>query len=66
MVCSLSINRYYFVPLFNDCVVVWAGLNKGLSDGIDKLHNRAARIITQSDLKARSTDILKMLKWDTL
>ena len=39
---------------------------KKLSKRIDKLHNRAAQIIAQSDQETRSADILRMLEWDTL
>ena len=42
-----------FVPreIYNLKIVVSAGLhvNKGLSERIDKSHNRAARIISRSD-----------------
>ena len=54
------------LPSFDYCDVVWAGLNKGLSDRLQKLYNRAARIITQSDWGISSADILKMLQEDTL
>ena len=62
----INIFKSLVLPDFDYCDVVWAGLNKGLSDRIDKLYNRAARIITQSDWETRSVDILKMLQWDTL
>ena len=51
------------LPYVDNCDV-WAGLNKGISDRLDRLHSRAARII--SDWEMKSADILKMLKWDTL
>ena len=62
----INIFKSLVLPYFDYCDVVWAGLNKGLSDRIDKLYNRAARIITQSDWETRSVDILKMPQWDTL
>jgi len=59
------IYKSLILPLFDYCDVVWAGVNKGLSDRLDRLQNRAARMITQSDRETRSADILKLLKWDT-
>ena len=50
---------------FDYCDVVWSGLNKGLSERIDKLYNRAARIITYSNWDITSADILGMLQWET-
>ena len=62
----IMIYKSLILPFFDYCDVVWAGLNKGLSERFDKLHNRAARIITQSEWDVRSAKILKMLQWDTL
>ena len=45
----ISILKALILPYFDYCDIVWAGLNKGLSERIDKLYNRAARIITQSE-----------------
>ena len=36
------------VPYFNYCSTVWGNIGKGLSDKIQKLQNRAARILTFS------------------
>ena len=54
------------LPLFDYCDVVWASLNKGLADRIEKLQNRAARIITQCDYETRTAEVLGKLKWNTL
>ena len=54
------------LPLFDYCDVVWGNLNQGLSDRLQKLQNRAARIITKSDYSIRSIDILNKLNWDNL
>ena len=48
------------------CTEVWGSLGKCLSDRLQKLQNRAARIITFSGYKHRSTDILNDLGWETL
>lgn len=61
-----TIYKSLILPSFNYCNIVWAGLNKDLSERVEKVHDRAARIITQSNLEIRSTDILKMLQRDTL
>ena len=53
-------------PYFDYCDIVWGNCNKGLSDRLQKLQNRAARVITQSDYEIRSVDILQTLKWDNL
>ena len=53
-------------PLFDYCDVVWEQINKDLTERLQKLQNRAARIITRSDYEVRSADILEQLKWDNL
>ena len=53
-------------PVYDYCDVVWGNLNKGLSSRIQKLKNRAARIVTFQCYDARSADLLKYLKWDNL
>ena len=46
--------------------VVWDGMDKGLAIKLQKLQNRAARIITRSCYDVRSCDILADLGWETL
>ena len=46
--------------------VVWEELDKGLSTKLQKLQNRAARIITRSSYDIRSNDILADMGWETL
>ena len=41
-------------------------MGKGLCDRLQRLQNRAGRIITFSDYNTRSADILQDLGWDTL
>ena len=38
------------MPCFNYCGAVWGNINKGLADKLQKLQNRAARILTFSNL----------------
>ena len=53
-------------PLFDYCDVVWGNLNKTLTARLQKLQNRAARIITRKGYDVRSADIRKELRWDDL
>ena len=46
--------------------VVWDGLDKGLAVKLQRLQNRAARIITRSSWEVPSKDILSNLGWETL
>ena len=54
------------LPLFDYCDVVWASLNKGLADRIQRLQNRAARIIMKCNYETRPAEVLKNLNWNTL
>ena len=62
----ISIYHALIQPLFDYCDVVYDNINKGLNERLQKLQNRAARIITRSNYDVRSVDILKQLEWDTL
>ncbi|CAH3030280.1 unnamed protein product, partial [Porites evermanni] len=44
----------------------WGCMVKGLCDRLQRLQNKAGRIITFSDYNTRSADILQDLRWDTL
>ena len=52
--------------LFDYCSIVWFNVNACQTERLQKLQNRAARIITQSSYEIRSQDILNDLKWDNL
>ena len=41
-------------------------MGKGLCDRLQRLQNRAGRIITYNDYNTRSADIPQDLRWDTL
>ena len=51
---------------FDYCSPVWDGLSGCLSDKLQKLQNRAARVITQSPFDMSSNLLLAMLKWEKL
>jgi len=53
-------------PVFDYCDAVWGNLNKGLANKIQKLQNRAARVITFQGYDTRSEDLLQFLSWDNL
>lgn len=53
------------LPYFDYCSEVWECLGKRLSDRLQKLQNRAARI-TYLGYEYRSIDILNDLGWETL
>ena len=45
---------------------MWFNVNACQTERLQKLQNRAVRIITQSSYEIRSQDILNDLKWDNL
>ena len=48
------------------CGAVWGNINKGLADKLQKLQNRAARILTFSNYDVRSSVLLDALGWERL
>ena len=54
------------LPHFDYCSIVWDNLGKGLGQKLQRIQNRAARIITESDYNVRSSDILTLLNWSNL
>ena len=54
------------MPYFNYCGAVWGNINKGLADKLQKLQNRAARILTFSNYDVRSSVLLDELGWERL
>ena len=53
-------------PYFDYCSSIWGGIGKCQSERLQKLQNRAARIVTHSDFNTRSFRLLDDLGWDTL
>ena len=49
------------LPYFD--YAVWGDIGKALSDKLQKLQNRAARIITFSNYEIRSSELLDELGW---
>ena len=54
------------MPYFNYCGAVRDNINKGLADKLQKLQNRAARILTFSNYDVRLSVLLDELCWERL
>ena len=63
---ALTIYNSLIQPMFDYCDVVWDNLSITATQRLQKLQNRAARVITQQGYDARSNDIRNQLGWDTL
>ena len=53
-------------PYFDYCDVVCSDCSKTLADKLQKLQNRAARIITRADYSIRSSAVLNSPAWTNL
>ena len=53
-------------PLFDYCSIVWGNCGKTLSEKLQKLQNRAARILTSSSYDADTGYLLQQLGWKDL
>ena len=54
------------LPYLDYCSEVWGCMGKSQCDRLQRLQNRAGRIITFSDYSTRSAGILQDLRWDSL
>ena len=65
-----SLNLLYksliIVPLFDYCDLVWGNCGKGLSDRLQKLQNRAARVILRADHRTNLVRLHTSLGWSFL
>ena len=63
-----KVNKYntLVMPYFNYCSAVWGNINKGLADKLQKMQNRAARILTFSNYDVRSIVLLDEVGWESL
>ena len=53
-------------PYFTYCLPVWDGLGCKLSEKLQKLQNRAARVLTRSSYEVSSASLLSELGWNVL
>ena len=63
---AIKIYKGLIEPHFDYCSVVWDGLSQQLSEKLQKLQNRAARVITKSSYNTNSNYLLNSLSWDNL
>ena len=63
---SIQIYNALIMPHFDYCSPVWDCLSGYLSDKLQKLQNRAARVITKSPFDASSNQLLSTLSWERL
>ena len=61
-----SLTTALIQPHFDYCAPVWDGLSSYLCEKLQKLQNRAARVILQAKYEANSSLLLETLKWDRL
>ena len=66
--CIQCIQKYkgLIEPHFDYCSAVWDGLTQQLSEKLQKLQNRAIRVITKSSYDTSSRFLLNSLGWDNL
>ena len=63
---AILLYRALIEPYFDYCCPVWDGLSNELNDKLQKLQNRAIRIITKSDFYSSATVLRLKLGWDSL
>ena len=63
---ALQIYQALILPDFDYCSLVWDELSVTLSDKLQKLQNRAARVITRSSYDTSTSILLNRLNWDNL
>ena len=63
---AVQIYNALIQPHFDYCAPVWDGLNSYLCEKLQKLQNRAARVILQANCEVNSSLLLETLKWDQL
>ena len=63
---AIKIYKALIEPHFDYCSAVWDGLTQQLSEKLQKLQNRAIRVITKSSYDTSSRLLLTSLGWDNL
>ena len=63
---SSGMARTWKKPYFNYCSEVWGHCNKSLSNRLQKLQNRAARVLTFSSYDTSANPIFEQLNWKRL
>ena len=63
---AILLYRALIEPYFDYCCPVWGGLSNELADKLQKLQNRAIRVITKSDYYSSADALRGKLGWDDL
>ena len=63
---AIKVYKGFIEPYSSYCAPVWDGVGVTLSDRLQKLQNRAARVIAQSTYDISSRDLLDELQWNSL
>ena len=63
---AIQIYNALIIPHFDYCSPVWDCLSGYLSEKLQKLQNRAARVITKSPFDTSSNHLLSTLDWERL
>ena len=66
IILSLKFTNALILPYFDYCSPVWDCMSGYLSDKLQKLQNRAARVITKLPFDTSSNLLLVKLKWEKL
>ena len=61
-----SIYQALVQPHFNYCNIVWGNCGVTLQDKLQKLQNRAARVLTYSNYDADVNNLFELLGWKSL
>ena len=62
----VTIYKSLILPYLDYCCLVWDNCSNYLHDNLQKIQNRAARIITGESYEIRSSDLLRKLNWPNL
>ena len=62
----LNVYNSLVQPHFDYCSVVWGNCSKNLSSKLQKLQNRAARVLTFSNYDCSTSELFQNLKWSKL
>ena len=63
---AIQIYKALILPHFDYCSTVWDGLSLHLNDKLQKLQNRASRVILKANYATSSSVLREKLHWDTL
>ena len=63
---AIKIYKSLIEPQFDYCSAVWDGLTQQPSEKLQKLRNRALKVITKSSYAASFRFLLNLLGWDNL